>query len=210
MWEAEEAEERNIIHNLPANFSVHAKRQAGGSGSTAAWREVQKPGTQSALSKPVLLSGKGIRVAQGLTVHAGSAESNGHECHNLLPWTGLREGLLLSPKWVPSPGTNDTGICRKISGRSNDKFLIRRWGKMQRNQNADSMRNTEKRHKKRQRTQILIQGGRTWRKRLTEEAQSKQREALRKERTHASYEREKPREDEKAGGFNYREHIKMK
>lgn len=47
MWEAEEAEERNIIHNLPANFSVHAKRQAGGSGSTAAWREVQKPGTQS-------------------------------------------------------------------------------------------------------------------------------------------------------------------
>ena len=55
-------------------------------------------GDAVALSKPVLLSGKGIRVAQGLTVHAGSAESNGHECHNLLPWTGLREGLLLSPK----------------------------------------------------------------------------------------------------------------
>lgn len=47
--------------------------------------------------------------------------------------------------------------------------------------------------------------------------QRKQREALRKEghaqwweRTQASYERQKPREDEKARGFNYREHIKMK
>ena len=47
--------------------------------------------------------------------------------------------------------------------------------------------------------------------------QRKQREAMRKEghaqwweRTQASYERRKPRGDEKARGFNYREHIKMK
>ena len=147
----------------------------------------------------------------------GHQKSNGHGCHNLLPWTGSGEALLPSPKWVPSPGTNDTGICGKIPGRSNDNFLIRRWGKMQTNQNTDSMRNTERRHKKRQRTQILIEGGRTWRKRLTEETRvnrgklwERKGNAQQWDRTHASYERGKPREDEKARGFNYREHIKMK
>lgn len=186
--------------------------------STGAWWDVQKLWTWSMPGTPVLLSGELIK-AQWPRIPGsmlGQQKSNGHGCHHLLPWTGLGEGLLLSPEWVPEPGTNDRQLWENL-GQIQLQLSHK---KMRKNANKPKYRFHEK-HWQETQEEAKNPNINTRRKNMKKKTywgdQRKQREALRKEghaqwweRTQASYERGKPREDGKARGFNYREHIKMK